>query len=135
MRGSAPLLFVVLAACGGGFRDREPLAPKPSCGAGGTLAVLTRGGCLRTCPIYRLTVCRDGTVVYDGSRFVKEKGRHVRRLTAPELQAIAAVLQTAPEGEDPLTVPTIRDVPTVFVRYEVNGDARFVALAGPGTEG
>lgn len=39
-----------------------------------TLITLERTGCYGMCPIYKLTISADGTVVFEGIRFVKKAG-------------------------------------------------------------
>jgi len=41
---------------------------------------LERGPCFGTCPIYQVTVARDGTVTFEGHNFVKTKGRATARI-------------------------------------------------------
>lgn len=39
-----------------------------------TLITLERTGCYGMCPIYKVSISADGTVVFEGSRFVKKVG-------------------------------------------------------------
>jgi len=55
------------------------------------IATLERTGCYGECPVYRLTVNSDGSVVYVGTRWVKVLGRQVYKLS----EAQVAELQTA----------------------------------------
>jgi hypothetical protein len=52
--------------------------------------------------VYRVVLCGDGTVVYDGMTFVKEHGRHVRRLSLAALAELGAALDAVPDGPSPL---------------------------------
>lgn len=55
------------------------------------IATLERTGCYGECPVYRLTVNSDGSVVYVGTRYVKVSGRQVYKLTeAQQLELEAA---------------------------------------------
>src|SRR4051812_14581782 len=52
-------------------------------GADATVITLERTGCFGPCPIYRLTLHGDGTVVFEGKRFVKSTGTFTAHI-APE---------------------------------------------------
>jgi Domain of unknown function (DUF6438) len=59
------------------------------------LATLERTGCYGECPVYRLTVNTDGSVVYVGTRWVKVLGRHEYKLTAAELAELEGAFEHA----------------------------------------
>jgi hypothetical protein len=52
------------------------------------VATLERTGCFGECPVYRLTVESDGTVVYVGTRWVKVTGRQQYQLRQAQLAAL-----------------------------------------------
>jgi len=52
------------------------------------LASLQRTACYGTCPIYKVTVRSDGTVEYDGERFVKVTGHQVAKLDPSHVEAL-----------------------------------------------
>lgn len=88
--------LLALAACGGRTaaepdqaHDHELSnhAPAPT-GAHVLLASLSRTACYGWCPIYTVTVYRDGVVEYDGERFVKTKGKATWHLAPDELAAL-----------------------------------------------
>ena len=56
---------------------------------------LERKECYGTCPIYSVTIFSDGRVEYQGKPFVKEKGRHVDRVSVQELQKLTAEVDSA----------------------------------------
>lgn len=41
-----------------------------------TIIKLQRGPCFGPCPIYKVTIYGNGTVIYIGKEFVKTKGKH-----------------------------------------------------------
>jgi hypothetical protein len=49
-------------------------------------------GCLGVCPIYSLTVYRDGAFAFDGRRFVVRRGMKRGRLQATELTSLRKAL-------------------------------------------
>jgi hypothetical protein len=52
------------------------------------LASLERGPCYGTCPVYTVTVYRDGKVEYVGTDYVKTKGKASDTLTAEQVAAL-----------------------------------------------
>jgi hypothetical protein len=57
------------------------------------LATLERTGCYGECPVYRLTVSSDGSVVYVGTRWVKVLGRQVYKLSDAQLAELQAAFE------------------------------------------
>ncbi|HEY0469977.1 MAG TPA: DUF6438 domain-containing protein, partial [Polyangiaceae bacterium] len=94
-------LLICLAACGlaGCGKKKAPAdttsidQPHPPDTVPGAQAIATleRTGCYGECPVYRLTVSSDGSVVYVGTRWVKVLGRQVYKISEAQL----AELQTA----------------------------------------
>jgi hypothetical protein len=92
--GALCLALLALTNCG---RKRAAPAdsvsidqPHPPDLAPGTslLATLERTGCYGECPVYRLTLSTDGSVVYVGTRWVKVLGRHEYKLTDAQLAEV-----------------------------------------------
>ena len=59
------------------------------------VATLERTGCYGECPVYRLTVSNDGSVVYVGTRWVKVLGRQVYKLSEAQLAELQAAFERA----------------------------------------
>ncbi len=59
------------------------------------IATLERTGCYGECPVYRLTVNSDGSVVYVGTRWVKVLGRQVYRLSEAQMAELQAAFERA----------------------------------------
>ena len=73
-------LLVTMAACG----PRAPQPPEPdAASASGTVITLERGPCFGTCPVYRVSLLGNGTVQFEGMRFVNRVGADTSRV-APE---------------------------------------------------
>jgi predicted small lipoprotein YifL len=94
-------MLVSLAACG---RKKKAPAdttsidqPHPPDTVPGATAVATleRTGCYGECPVYRLTVNSDGSVVYVGTRWVKVLGRQVYKLSEAQLLELEAAFDRA----------------------------------------
>ncbi|HEY2747996.1 MAG TPA: DUF6438 domain-containing protein [Polyangia bacterium] len=82
----------VLAAATLVFADSSvPEAPRgPS-----VMLSLERTACYGRCPIYTVTVLRDGTVQWEGKRFVKVTGKATAKLPAATLTALADAFRGA----------------------------------------
>lgn len=52
------------------------------------LATIERGPCYGTCPVYSLTVYRDGAVDYEGKQYVKKVGKAKGTITAEQVAAL-----------------------------------------------
>lgn len=102
-----PGVLAILAACDAGAKPTPPPAPPPphvavappvpppapppptvAPPAHVLLASLDRGPCYGTCPVYTVTVYRDGKVEYVGTDYVKKKGKVAATLTAEQLAAL-----------------------------------------------
>ncbi len=59
------------------------------------LATLERTGCYGECPVYRLTVNSDGSVVYVGTRWVKVLGRQVYNISQAQVAELQAAFERA----------------------------------------
>ncbi len=70
----------------------QPHPPDQVAGATPT-ATLERTGCYGECPVYRLTVNSDGSVVYVGTRWVKVLGRQQYHLSETQLAELLAVFE------------------------------------------
>ena len=54
---------------------------------------LERTSCYGTCPVYKVTVRRDGSVVYDGKQFVKVTGHRSRKIPVEQFQKLTREIQ------------------------------------------
>ncbi|HET9987820.1 MAG TPA: DUF6438 domain-containing protein [Kofleriaceae bacterium] len=109
------LVLIVTAACDAGVKPTPPAPPTPPVAVKPPpvppvapvppvppppapppipvsehvlLASIDRGPCYGTCPVYTLTVYRDGKVEYVGKDFVKKKGKAGGTVTAEQLAAL-----------------------------------------------
>jgi hypothetical protein len=82
----------VLAAATFAFADSSvPQAPSGS----SVMLSLERTACYGRCPIYTVTVLRDGTVKWEGKQFVKVTGKATAKLPATALTALAEAFKRA----------------------------------------
>lgn len=59
------------------------------------IATLERTGCYGECPVYRLTVNSDGSVVYVGTRWVKVLGRQVYKISDAQIFELQGAFERA----------------------------------------
>ena len=98
------LLVCLTIVCLVGCSKKKPPAdttsvdqPHPPDAVPGAVAIATleRTGCYGECPVYRLTVSSDGSVVYVGTRWVKVMGRQVYKVTDAQLAELQAAFERA----------------------------------------
>jgi uncharacterized protein DUF6438 len=94
------VLLVFLASCGKKKPPADTISidqPHPPDTVPGATAIATleRTGCYGECPVYRLTVNSDGTVVYVGTRWVKVLGRQVYKISEAQMAELQAAFERA----------------------------------------
>ena len=135
VRGAWVGLAAAIVGCAPGFRTYVPRGEPVDCngggggGRGGLRAVYARRPCDGHCPVYEVSLCGDGTVVYDGLIFVKTPGRRTKRLPAERLTALLGELDRIPEGPGPLADPLGPAPP--HLAHWVNGARRWLANKTP----
>ena len=127
MSGRAALaLLVGLAACG----PRAPHAPAPdSASTPGTVVTLERGPCFGTCPVYRVSLSGEGSVTFEGTRFVSRVGTDSGRVRPEAVDRLLRSLDDAgffalddafvPDA--PACGPYHTDAPTVSITVRAPG--------------
>ena len=78
------LVAGILVGCVACVRGPATTAP--------VVATMVREECLEDCPVYEVTLYRDGVVEYRGRRHVKATGRRVGRVTAAAIAELEAEL-------------------------------------------
>ena len=53
-----------------------------------TIIKLQRGPCFGPCPIYKVTIYDNGTVIYNGEEFVKTKGKHKINISKEKIREL-----------------------------------------------
>jgi hypothetical protein len=84
MRGKALALSLALAACA--------TVPDPGLGQPVESLAYETGPCFGACPVYRVTVSRDGTGLFEGRRFTAVTGTRSFRVTPAQFDAFARQL-------------------------------------------
>lgn len=117
-------LLVVLVACSAAPPKSEP----PSNTGGETaphapVATIARTACFGWCPVYKLTVYRDGTVEYEGEQYVKTQGKATGHLEPDRIGALDTLFTShgylgfASSYED----YSVTDMPSVETSYTPAG--------------
>jgi hypothetical protein len=96
----ACLLLVCLAACSKKKAPADTTSidqphPPDTVPGAQAIATLERTGCYGECPVYRLTVNSDGSVVYVGTRWVKVLGRQQYKISDAQLAELQAAFERA----------------------------------------
>ena len=94
---------------------------------------LERGACFGTCPVYTLTVLGNGSVRYEGLRFVEVEGEQTALL---EPEAVDSLLEAIVDADffdlkDEYTVPAT-DLPSITIGVTLNGRTKQVYHYGVG---
>jgi len=121
------VILLVAAACGGApapTSASDPANPTPpSAAPHEPVATIERTECHGFCPVYKITIYRDGAVAYVGTRHVKVVGPAAGRISADQLTALDHLFTT--HGylalEASYTKQTITDMPSVKTSYAPPG--------------
>ena len=91
------------------------------------LATIERQECYGWCPIYKVSVYRDGAVEYHGESFVKVKGDARTELTDAQLGELERAFEAAHYMSlaDTYTHEDATDAPTVITSYRIKHIAHY----------
>lgn len=117
-----PLFFVLavtLAVACNAQKNSSASPVSPTVLASDNLVRLETGGCRGYCPVYKLTFHHDGSMDYEGARYVEKVGKERVKLTDAELQTLRTAVKRTNLWGYPSQIPTtIADAPahtfTVF---------------------
>src|SRR5262249_17494035 len=87
-----------------------------------------------TCPDYKVTIKGDGTVIYEGRRFVRVTGTQTWKIDPAAVAALAAEMQQAGHFDlQDSYVATITDNPTTWTSLTIGGRTKRIKdyVAGP----
>ena len=129
----ALVMALTVAACSGSPAAPGLATPIPivTPTTEGTLADVTitleRTACFGTCPVYKLTITGNGTVVYEGRDFVEVKGEQTSNISPAQVQDLVAAFEQA----DFLTLTDyteqkVTDLPYVITSITIGGQTKTV---------
>jgi len=105
------------------FTIQEPSTPAEA----PARITLRRTPCFGECPDYTVTIDRDGTVAYDGRRFVRVTGRQTARISAAAVKALLDEFQQIDffSLKDRYNAP-VTDLPTTYVTLRLGERSKTV---------
>jgi hypothetical protein len=125
----ASLLILLAAACNRPAPRHAPLEGRssaPPTESHEHLASIERTACFGWCPIYKLTVFRDGTVEYEGEEYVKVKGKAIGHLRPDQVAALEELFRKHGylDLADSYEKYDVTDNPSVYTSYSPRGGKR-----------
>jgi hypothetical protein len=121
------ILILVVSGCGGG-KPRPPLQGLSTAAPPRHehLASIQRTHCYGTCPVYQLTVYRDGVVEYDGGEFVKVQGKAAGKLGPREVTALEELFRKHGylKLADSYEAAAFTDAASIYTAYTPEGGKR-----------
>lgn len=108
------------------FSAAEPTATPDNEPEGEVAVTLERGACFGTCPMYKVTIYTDGTVVFEGENYVDAMGRHTTTIEPQVVEELVAGFEEAGyfEWDDEYTHMTVSDLPTIITSVTRDGETK-----------
>lgn len=94
---------------------------------------LERTACFGTCPMYTVTILEDGTVLYNGERFVDVTGEQTSQIDPERVALMVEAFADAGyfDWDEEYTSQTVTDLPSTITSVTRNGEThRIVRYAG-----
>jgi hypothetical protein len=87
---------------------------------------LERGACFGTCPVYKVTIYTDGTVVFEGENYVNVEGQQTTMIEPEVVAQLVAGFEEAGyfEWENEYTEMNVTDLPTITTSVTRNGETK-----------
>jgi hypothetical protein len=97
---------------------------------------LERTACFGSCPMYTVTIYEDGTIVYNGIRFVDVEGEQTSEIPAETVAAMVEALANAGyfEWEASYDNPSVSDLPSVITSVTRDGETHTINRYTAATE-
>jgi hypothetical protein len=88
---------------------------------------MERGACYGRCPIYKLTISANGTVDYEGIRFVRIEGKRRSKINASQIEELVASIKNADffSLEDEYVTPAT-DLPSITLSITLDGQTKSI---------
>lgn len=92
---------------------------------------LRRGACFGTCPIYQVRLDSDGTVTWEGERFVERLGRYSGQIDAADFSRLAGFIRRANFFEwEPEYAGNVTDLPDYDLTVAAGSQVKTVRQNG-----
>lgn len=87
---------------------------------------LERQPCFGACPVYTITIYADGTVVYNGERFVEVEGEQTSSIPPETVEKLVTIFEEAGyfDWEDEYVEQTVTDLPYVVTSVTRDGETK-----------
>lgn len=97
---------------------------------------MNRTACFGRCPIYKIELYENGTLFYEGVRFVQDSGKFYGKLSKNELATFQERLEKADifsmKDKYPSDYPSPVDLPSCVLTYYKNGSSKKIVDYGQG---
>ena len=128
--------MIVLAACNSSKKNVDTAQiPEDSNHENGRnadslFASIERTACFGSCPVYKISIYKDGYVLYQGRQFVEKKGAYKSTLSPEQLEEIKNTASRLGyfEMEDEYVNPALTDFPSCITTLKVNGQRKKIRL-------
>jgi hypothetical protein len=108
-------------------RVETPTTSPTENGFSDLVITLARTACHGTCPIYKLTIEGNGTVIYEGQEFVQVKGEQTASLSPAQIQDLVTAFEQAEFFTlTDYTHEDTTDSPSVITSITLNGKTKTV---------
>jgi hypothetical protein len=96
-----------------------------------TSVTLRRGPCFGTCPVYQVTLARDGTATWNGERFVHRPGRYHGQADINDVDRLARFIDRSGfSGWDPEHLANVTDLPDYVLTVAAGEQTKTVRQNG-----
>jgi hypothetical protein len=133
MRVALGCVLVMLAACTSSRRKPDGTGPAQvgtleQVGSDTIVSTLEHTACFGICPVYKLSIRTDGTVKYEGTSFVKVKGRAEWLLSPEAMTHLRDAFYKArfSSFRDTYEEQSVTDAATTIVSYVNDGKSKIV---------
>ena len=103
------------------------VTPAPEDTLADVTITLERTACYGTCPVYKLTITGDGTVVYDGRDFVEVKGEQTSSISPAQVRDLVDAFEQANFlSLHDYTEQKVTDNPSAITSITIKGQTKTV---------
>jgi hypothetical protein len=115
------IVILSLTGCAGKYTNGEPNYKD-------MVITLERTPCYGFCPVYKLTIGGDGTVVYEGKDFVSIRNREETTISRDEIDQLVKEFKRIDyfSLNDEYTERTITDAPSVITSITLDGKTKTI---------